>query len=64
MACAICGGEKSTRLGVCWDCATAESIIEDGTDMYENGPDGSSKSAVTAMDKVKFLINKNWKPQS
>lgn len=26
---------NDTRFGICWDCAEAESIIADGTDMYD-----------------------------
>jgi len=49
MACKICGkdrGANNTRMGVCFDCAEAESIILNGTDMYEN------KVAETAMEKL------------
>jgi hypothetical protein len=31
--CICCGRTQDLRLGACWDCAEAESVIEDGTDM-------------------------------
>ena len=53
--CTVCGGNKETRMGVCWECAEAESIIADGTDMYDKG------NAKTAMEKLKMLIARGWK---
>lgn len=58
MKCNICEREKELRFGTCWDCATAESIIADGTDMYEKGIDGGDTPAKTAMEKVRLLIQK------
>lgn len=52
--CEICGKDNETRLGACWNCAEAESIISDGTDMYEKG------TAKTAMDKLRMLIKYGW----
>jgi ribosomal protein L37AE/L43A len=64
MACEICGNPTAeTRLGGCWECATVESIIADGTDMYEKGPDGSNIPAKTARGKLKWLIARGWKYQ-
>lgn len=45
-------------MGHCFDCATVESIIADGTDMYEKGIDGSETPCRTAMDKVVLLHQK------
>ena len=58
MKCRICKKEVSAndiRFMVCWDCAQVESIIEDGTDMYDEG------TAKTSMDKLEYLIAKGWK---
>lgn len=33
--CVCCGREKELRLRVCFDCATAESIIVEGVDMWD-----------------------------
>ena len=62
MKCNTCKKEKSAndmRLGVCWDCAEAESIIEDGSDMddkymFDDLP------PISAMQKLKYLIEKGW----
>ena len=57
--CKNCEAEnKELRFGHCWECATAESIIVDGTDMFEKGLDGSDVPAKTGMEKVKLLIQK------
>lgn len=49
---------RELRMGHCWDCATAESIIVDGTDMYERGIDGGDIPAKTGMEKLSLLIQK------
>jgi len=49
--CRICNQEGDTRLGVCWECATAESVINDGTDMYDK------VVAKTPMEKLQFILN-------
>lgn len=57
--CIICNKDsEDTRLGVCWECAEAESIIGEGKDMYDKG------NAKTAMDKLKMLISKGWTNQN
>ena len=60
MKCEICGKERELRLGACWNCVEAETIINDGTDMYDKGIDGGDVTAKTAMEKLKFLIQKGW----
>lgn len=43
------------RLGLCFDCATAESVIEGGIDMYDQEiefKDGISRAA----SKVRYII--------
>lgn len=60
-ACQACGNPTAEqREGYCWECATAESIIADGTDMYDKGPCGTSKPAKGPMEKLKYLIAKGW----
>ena len=57
--CKICGrtiGANAIRFGVCWDCTEAESIIDEGLDMYDKGLSNDNKPAITAMDKVRLLI--------
>lgn len=53
--CKVCGRPDETRMGVCWKCAEAESIIAEGKDMYDKG------NAKTAIEKLKMLIEKGWK---
>lgn len=61
MNCKICNNEASNndlRLGVCWECAEAESIIGEGLDMDDKGYNGPP--ADYPMDKLRFLIQKGW----
>lgn len=62
MVCRICNKERGseTRLGICWSCAEAQSVIHEGLDMYEKGPNNDDAPAKTAMDKLKFLIKLGW----
>ncbi len=63
MKCEICETEISSndiRFNVCWDCATAESIIDEGLDMFDEGLAGEKVPAKTAREKLKFLIVKGW----
>ena len=34
--CKCCKREKELRMGYCFDCVEAESIIQEGLDMYDN----------------------------
>lgn len=34
-ACKCCGRNEDLRGGICWDCATAETIVANGLDMYD-----------------------------
>lgn len=57
--CEICKlkvGANNYRLGVCFDCAEAESIITDGSDMSDKCMEGSA----TPRGKLLYLINKGW----
>lgn len=61
MTCTICNQERQCRSGVCFDCAEAESIIQEGVDMYNDGPDHlNRRPALKSMDRLKFLIQKGW----
>ena len=61
MECGICKRTTETRLGVCFDCAEAESIIKEGLDMYDKGINGTDKPAKKPLDKLQLLIDKGWK---
>lgn len=64
MLCSWCKtlvGANEIRIGVCWNCATVESIINEGVDMDDAGLQdhtGDSKPAKTAKEKVLLLIQK------
>ena len=47
-------------MGVCFNCAAAESIIDEGLDMFDKGIDGKNIPAKTAMEKLQLLIKKGW----
>ncbi len=55
MSCNICGDPVETRMGACFNCASAESIIAEGLDMWDNGPNEDNLPAKTPMDKLKFI---------
>ena len=62
MNCKVCGqvcGQNGLRFGVCWECATAESIILDGVDMRDVGYMG--RPARTALEKLSMLVERGWK---
>ena len=61
--CNVCGKTAELRFGTCWDCAEAESIIFEGTDMYEKGLNKSDEPAKKPMDKLRLLIQKGWRKQ-
>ena len=61
--CQCCKQEVSAndiRLGYCWNCTNAESIIHEGLDIDNKGLNGSVP-AKTAMEKLSLLIQKGWK---
>ena len=62
MICKFCGKDKALRLGGCFDCADAESIIEEGTDMWGQGME-NGEPATSAGQKLKLLINRGWTKQ-
>lgn len=62
--CQICTrqmGQEGLRLGVCFDCADAESIIDEGLDMWDKGPSGDKTPAKTAREKLEYLIKIGWR---
>lgn len=61
MQCSICTMETSAnnlRLGVCWDCAQAESIIAEGLDMDDKSLTGNP--ALSPREKVLLLLARGW----
>jgi len=62
LKCNCCNKQTSDlRFGTCFDCAEAESIIEDGFDMYLKNYKDKDKGGSIAMKKLRFLIQKGWK---
>lgn len=53
--CQCCGRMEELRMGVCWDCATCESIIGEGIDMYEK-PIPRLEGYSEAMSKLRFIL--------
>jgi len=60
--CKVCGKKSELRLGYCLECAEAESIIAEGTDMRDGGVSiaGEQRPAETTREKLIFLIQKGW----
>lgn len=56
MECKCCKREEDLRLGFCFDCVEAESIIADGVDMYDNEI-LKVKGLSTPMSKVQYILN-------
>jgi|694.fasta_scaffold04517_17 hypothetical protein len=53
--CQCCKREQELRFGFCFDCVNAESIIEEGVDMYDKeitNQEGMSAS----MSKVQAIL--------
>jgi hypothetical protein len=57
MKCKICEQERDLRMGVCFTCAECESVIEDGTDMYDE-PIEKLEGSSMSMAKLKYILKK------
>ncbi len=55
--CKCCEREIELRLGYCFDCANAESVILDGTDMYDREIP-REQDLPMSMAKVKYILKK------
>lgn len=53
--CNCCEQEKELRLGICFDCADAENIIESGINMYDEKIP-SMKGYSDSMAKLKYIL--------
>ena len=56
MKCKCCNREKELRFGFCFDCANVESIIEEGTDMWDK-PVEKEEDMSLSMSKVKKILH-------
>lgn len=55
--CSCCGRQMDTRMGFCFDCVEAESIIVEGLDMYDKEipqKEGLTKS----MSKLQHILRR------
>lgn len=55
MKCECCNRVKELRLGICFDCATSESIIVEGVDMYDREVE-KSDGLSDGLSKVKHIL--------
>jgi len=55
--CKCCNRDLDLRFGFCFDCADAESIIEEGVDMYDK-PIVKQEGMSTSMSKVQHILKK------
>jgi len=58
--CLCCDRKEDTRFGVCFECAEIQTIIVDGTDMYDKGLDDGDEPALKSLQKVKLLRQKGF----
>ncbi len=57
MECKCCERNIETRLGICFDCANCESVINDGTDMFD-GEIENIDGYTLSMAKLKYVLNR------
>ena len=60
MKCKCCNREMELRMGFCWDCVESESVIQEGTDMYDNEIP-IQKELTKGMSKLQFILKKYLK---
>ena len=57
MKCKCCKREKELRVGVCFDCADAESVIVEGVNMWDKEiPPKEDLS--TGLSKLQYILSK------
>lgn len=57
MKCLCCQRQMETRMGFCWDCVESESVIEEGTDMYDKEIP-KQPQLTNGMSKLQFILKK------
>ena len=60
--CKWCGRDQDLRMGVCFDCAEAQTIMVSGKDMYEKGEGGIEFPVKECTERIRMLIKKGWIP--
>jgi hypothetical protein len=53
--CKCCEREMELRMGFCFDCADAESVIVTGVNMWDE--DVKQEGMSTALSKLKYILN-------
>lgn len=63
--CVICGKKRELRMGFCFACAEAQSIIADGVNMYDKEDHiGTQIPASEANARIKKLIECGWRNEN
>lgn len=60
--CVMCGRTQDLRMGWCFDCAEAQSIIGNGIDMDDRGNGGIELPVKEANQRLRLLFEKGWQP--
>jgi hypothetical protein len=55
--CKCCSRDEDLRMGYCFDCVEAESIMIDGIDMHDE-PIPKQEDMSTAMSKLQYILRK------
>lgn len=55
--CKCCKRNQDLRMGYCFDCVEAESIMVDGVDMYDE-PIPKQEDMSTEMSKLQYILRK------
>lgn len=56
MSCRVCGCDDEQRFGVCFDCASLESLIHEGLDMYDK-PIAKTIEGSDSLNILKAIID-------
>jgi hypothetical protein len=57
MKCKCCNREKELRVGVCFDCADAESVIVEGVNMWDKEI-SKQEDLSTGLSKLQYILSK------
>jgi hypothetical protein len=57
MKCKCCNRERDLRFGVCFNCADAESVIEEGVDMWDKEIP-KIEGLSTSLSKLQYILKK------
>ena len=57
MKCKCCNREKELRVGVCFDCADAESVIVEGVNMCDKEIP-KQEDLLTGLSKLQYILSK------